>query len=287
MKVGQTVILQEKPEPQMIEEDRPPCRRFGNIGNKGIPSMSGRRSRFCALVSQVAVTGMLVWGMTACAQGPATTTPVPREGAWLDLHRQYVDRARKGGVDLLFLGDSITQMWNNNEVWQRFYTPRHAANFGIGGDRTQHVLWRIEHGELDGIKPKVIVLMIGTNNLGSNMPDEIAQGVTAIVGELRRRLPASKILLLGIFPRGQKPSSVRALLSAVNDQIATLGDGDHVKYLDIGNIFLESDGTISQKVMPDYLHLTRLGYRRWADAMEPLLWSLLDEPDAGSSRTAK
>jgi lysophospholipase L1-like esterase len=192
-----------------------------------------------------------------------------------------VERAKKGHVDLLFLGDSITQGWNDNEVWQRFYGPRNAANFGIGADRTQHVLWRIKNGELEGIKPKVAILMIGTNNASSDTPAEIAQGITAIIEELRRKLPATRILLLAVFPRSQQPDPLRERLKSVNEKVAKLDDGTHVKFLDIGKAFLEDDGTISKEVMPDYLHLSRLGYRRWADAMEPTLWSMLDEPGHG------
>ena len=194
------------------------------------------------------------------------------------MHENFLDQARKGNIDLLFLGDSITQGWHNNEVWKRFYGPRHAANFGIGGDRTQHVLWRIENGEIDGIHPRVAVLMIGTNNAGSNSADEIAAGVTAIVKELRKRLPETKVLLLGVFPRGAKPDATREKLEEVNQQISSLDDGTNVSYLDIGKAFLNPDGTISREIMPDYLHLTAKGYRLWADAMEPTLWRLLDEP---------
>jgi lysophospholipase L1-like esterase len=198
----------------------------------------------------------------------------------MDLHRKYVERARQGDVDLLFLGDSITQGWNDNEVWKRHYGPRKAANFGVGGDRTQHVLWRIQNGELDGIEPRVVVLMIGTNNASSATADEIVQGVTAIVEELRHRVPKAKILLLGVFPRGQRPDATREKLRAVNARIAGLDDSSHVKVLDIGKAFLNEDGTISREIMPDYLHLTRKGYRIWADAMEPTLWSMLDEPQS-------
>ncbi len=205
----------------------------------------------------------------------------------MELHHRFVERAKEGHVDLLFLGDSITQGWSDNEVWKRFYTPRNAANFGIGGDRTQHVLWRIKNGELDGIKPKVAVLMIGTNNASSNTPDEIAQGITAIVHELRQRLPETRILLLAVFPRSPQPDSLRDRLKSVNEKVAKLDDGASVKFLDIGKAFLEEDGRISKEVMPDYLHLSRLGYRRWADAMEPTLWSMLDEPGKGPSSESK
>jgi beta-glucosidase len=218
----------------------------------------------------------------ACAQeinpkGGTATRPAPREGAWLELHRSFLERDQKGDVDLLFLGDSITQGWNDNDVWKRHYAPRHAANFGIGGDRTQHVLWRLQNGEVDHIRPKVVVLMIGTNNLGSNTPDEIAEGVSDIVKTLRKKLPETKILLLGIFPRGEKPGTIREHLTAVNAKIAQLDDGKNVKYLDIGERFLEKDGTLSKDVMPDFLHLSHKGYMIWADAIEPTLWKMMDE----------
>jgi lysophospholipase L1-like esterase len=194
------------------------------------------------------------------------------------MHEQFLDQARKGNIDLLFLGDSITQGWGDNGVWKQFYGPRHAANFGIGGDRTQHVLWRIEHGEIDGIHPRVAVLMIGTNNVGSNSAGEIAAGVTTIVHELRKRLPETKVLLLGVFHRSARPDATRKKLEEVNRQISRLDDGTNVSYLDIGKTFLNPDGTISREIMPDYLHLTARGYRLWADALEPTLWRLFDEP---------
>jgi lysophospholipase L1-like esterase len=228
--------------------------------------------RFIAFVFLVAM------GFSACAQGPATVVPTPREGWWMEMHKGFIERAKKGNVDLLFLGDSITQGWNDNDVWKRFYGPRKAANFGIGGDKTEQVLWRLQHSELDGIEPKVAVLMIGTNNVSDSTPDEIAQGITAIVKDLRSQKPKTKILLLGVFPRGEKPSSVRDRLKSVNERIAKLDDGSHVKYLDISQSFLNPDGTISPEIMPDYLHLSSKGYRIWADAMETTLWSLLDEP---------
>jgi lysophospholipase L1-like esterase len=226
---------------------------------------------------------VLILGLRA-AQGAlrlddSTTDPVPQgRGNWMKQHESFLERAKQGNIDLLFLGDSITQGWNNSgkSVWERFYGPRNAANFGIGGDRTQHVLWRLDHGEIDDIHPKVAVLMIGTNNLGSNAPDEIANGVIAIVKKLREKLPETKILLLAVFPRDENPSARRERLKAVNDQIQRLDDGSMVRYLDIGSKFLNPDGTISKEIMPDFLHLSSKGYRIWADAMEPALWSLLE-----------
>jgi lysophospholipase L1-like esterase len=208
-----------------------------------------------------------------------TTEPVPRQGNWMNAHEKFLDRARQGNIDLLFLGDSITTGWagGGKDIWQRSYAPSNAANFGIGGDRTQHVLWRIENGEVDGIKPKVAVLMIGTNNSGSNTADEIADGVKLIVRRLREKLPDTKILLLGVFPRGEKPNPTRDKLAEVNEKIASLNDGKMITYLDIGKQFLNDDGTLSKEIMPDFLHLTPKGYQIWADAMEPTLWKLLDE----------
>jgi beta-glucosidase len=211
-----------------------------------------------------------------------TTEPVPKQGSWMKMHERFLERAKEGNIDLLFLGDSITAGWNGGgkDAWQRFYGARNAANFGIGGDRTQHVLWRIENGEVDGIKPRVAVLMIGTNNSGQNTADEIAEGVKLIVQRLRSKLPETKVLLLGVFPRGQKPSPTRDKLGEVNEKIASLNDGRMVTYLDIGKQFLNDDGTISKEIMPDFLHLSPKGYQIWADAIEPTLWKLLDEEKA-------
>jgi lysophospholipase L1-like esterase len=231
--------------------------------------------------------GCLALGLTAAGQEKkenSATIPVPREGAWRQLHEKYLQRAKEGSIDLLFLGDSITQGWNDNAVWKRHYAPRRAANMGIGGDRTQHVLWRIDNGEIDGINPKVVVLMIGTNNIGSNTPEEIAEGIQAIVTRLREKLPETKILLLGIFPRGksrtpdQTAAEVDPRPGQVNEIIKSLDDGKTVIYRDIGKRFLDADGRIPKDVMPDFLHLSLKGYRIWADAIEPLLWELMDEP---------
>ncbi len=215
-------------------------------------------------------------------QGPATV-PATRPGGWMKQHEGYVERARAGEVDLLFLGDSITYGWNNaKDVWSRSYGPRKVANFGIGGDRTQHVLWRIENGELDTIKPKVVVLMIGTNNLGANTDAEIADGVRIILDRLHSKLPETKVLLLGVFPRGSnKDKTVPTVapdprIAPINTRLATFDDGGKtVKYLDIGSSFLV-DGQVSRANMPDMLHLTPAAYQIWADAMEPTLWTLME-----------
>jgi lysophospholipase L1-like esterase len=206
--------------------------------------------------------------------------PVPREGGWVKRHESFNERVKKGNVDLIFIGDSITQGWEGagKKVWEEFYGKRNAVNLGIGGDRTQHVLWRLENGNIEGIKPKLAVLMIGTNNSGSNSSEQIAAGVTAIVEKLRKELPETKVLVLGIFPRGaDKNDAKRKVNEGANERISKLADDKHVFYLDIGKNFLEDDGTLSKEVMPDLLHLNEKSYRTWAESIEPKVKELLGQ----------
>ena len=207
------------------------------------------------------------------------TNPVPLGAGWIKRHEGFVAQAKQGGIDILFMGDSITDFWRNrgSNVWNQYYAPRHAANFGISGDRTQHVLWRIDHGELNGIKPKVTVLMIGTNNSQENSPSEIADAIKVIIETIRAKCPGTKILLLGIFPRNwatDTPAEMETI-KKVNDIIAKFDDGKTVKYLDIGPKFLGPDGNVSADIMPDFLHPNEKGYQIWAEAMEPTLASMM------------
>lgn len=214
------------------------------------------------------------------AQDHDAVTPVPREGGWMKRHESFNERVAKGNVDLIFIGDSITQGWENagKDVWAKHYAPRNAVNLGIGGDRTQHVLWRLDHGNIDGISPKLAVLMIGTNNSNSNTPEQIADGVTAIVRKLRDKLPNTKILILAIFPRGADNSDPkRQVNSKANEIIARLADGKMVEYLDIGPKFLAEDGTLSKDVMPDLLHLNAASYQIWADSIEAHVKRMMGE----------
>jgi lysophospholipase L1-like esterase len=204
--------------------------------------------------------------------------PEPRAKARTDI---VMARAKDnpGDCDIAFIGDSITEGWENagKNVWQKSYGNRKCLNFGVGGDRTQHVLWRFEQGQLDGIKPKVAVVMIGTNNSNreDNTEGEILEGVTAIVNQIRQRLPSTKVLLVSIFPRGQKFSPQRGKILQVNQALAKLADNQKIYYIDFGSQLIEADGSIARTVMPDYLHLTEKGYQIWADAMEPKLQELL------------
>ena len=187
-------------------------------------------------------------------------------------------KAKGGQVGVVFVGDSITDGWRRagKATFDKTYGGLDPLNLGIGGDRTQHVLWRLENGEVEGIHPKVAVLMIGTNNLGSNTNDEIVAGVTKIVESLRTKLPSTKVLLLGIFPRGAKADDpARGRINAINGRLAGLDDGKTVKYLDIGDKFLAADGSLPKDVMPDALHPNEKGYEIWAEAMAPTLAALM------------
>jgi lysophospholipase L1-like esterase len=200
--------------------------------------------------------------------------------AWNDKHERFVARTKKGDVPLLFVGDSITEGWGGKgkAAWEKHYAPLGAVNYGIGGDTTQNILWRMANGEADGIAPKAIVLMIGTNNFGlsGHQPDQVIKGITAVVNDLRTRFPTAKILLLGIFPRDEKPgTNNRTRITTVNTAIATLADGNAIHYLDIGHHFLEPDGTLSKDIMPDFLHLSETGYQRWATAIQDPLTKLM------------
>ena len=146
---------------------------------------------------------------------------------------------------------------------------------GVGGDRTQHVLWRFENGQLDGIKAKAAVVMIGTNNSKDDSEADILEGVAAIVREIRIRQPGTKIILLAIFPRGQTFSPQRGKILEVNQALAKMDDGKNIFYIDFGSQLIESDGSISKSMMPDYLHPSEAGYKIWAAAIEPKLKEIL------------
>ncbi len=201
------------------------------------------------------------------------------EAWWRDRNKAKLDQAKQGDIDLAFIGDSITQGWERKgkDIWADKYADRKAINLGFGGDRTEHVIFRLQNGSLANIKPKVAVLMIGTNNTGHQMqePAEVAEGVEKILGVLESKSPETKVLLLGVFPRGKQALDAKRLNNvAINQRIRRLHDGERVHYLDIGQVFLEEDGRLSPEIMHDALHLTPEGYRRWAEAIEPTLQEL-------------
>lgn len=210
---------------------------------------------------------------------PASRINPEKRGGWERRHEQLNERAAQGGYDLLFIGDSITHFWETfgEKVWNEYYADRNALNIGISGDQTQHVLWRLENGNLKKVYPKVAVLMIGTNNYASSSPTEIADGIVAIVQKLNHERPDMKILVLGIFPRADVAQEKQENLKAVNRMVSKIADGDRIHYLDISDAFLDEQGKLTEKVMPDLLHPQEYGYTLWAEAMESKLQELLGD----------
>lgn len=217
---------------------------------------------------------------------PSVGTPKRANAKFFERHAKHLKRARNGPVGVLFLGDSITEGWEKkSDIWESAWGSYQPANFGIGGDRTQHVIWRIEQGALDRVSPKVVVLMLGTNNTGSDSAADIAAADRKIVRMIQEALPETKILLLAIFPRGPrigsdgKPEAWETRMEkikAVNAQLAELDNGRSIRFLDFGDKFKDPDGSIPKSVMPDQLHLSPTGYQIWADSMGPLLAEMME-----------
>ncbi|MDQ5978811.1 MAG: hypothetical protein QG602_1785, partial [Verrucomicrobiota bacterium] len=190
-----------------------------------------------------------------------------------------------GGVSLYFAGDSITRRWGATDYpqflahWRETFHGWNAGNFAWGGDSTQHILWRLRQGELDGVNPKVVVLLAGTNNLGRSGNDDakvadITRGVTAVVAEIRARAPLAKIILMGILPRNDIPDVMPAI-NRINDNLARIADGQTVRYLNINHRLADADGKLYEGMMGDRLHLILKGYEVWAEALTPVLTELL------------
>jgi len=249
------------------------------------------KRKFFGLLALVAVgmffTGCLEtqtcdsYGLAGKTHSAVTPSDLLGVEWWARRHQQVLDRVAQGNVDLIYVGDSITHGWEGggNAVWQQYYAPRNAVNMGFGGDRTQHVLWRLEHGEVDGISPKLAILMIGTNNSGGNdnTAEEIADGIKAICAEMRAKLPKTKILILAIFPRGEGPSPQREKNAKASELASKIADGKHIFYLDINDKFLGANQTLSKDIMPDLLHPNEKGYQIWAEAVEPTVKKLMGE----------
>ncbi len=228
---------------------------------------------------------------TRATTGPLipTTQQIPYEPAikvrdgqeddrFFKAHAMFLDRIKKGPIGLLFVGDSITAGWTRNKgLFEQAFGQYQPANFGISGDRTQHVLWRLDHGELDiSPPPKVVVLMIGTNNVRTNPPSDVAKGVEAIVKLIRARHPSSKVLLLGVLPMGVDPADPkvaadRQRVTEINQVLATFADGSSVVFLDMGKKFLSDDGKTSDAMRADGVHLEPRGYQIWAESIAPVL----------------
>jgi beta-glucosidase len=206
---------------------------------------------------------------------------------WLPRHQEKLAeiqrrKANHEKTDLIFVGDSITHNWEKVglPVWNRYYSKYHALDLGFGGDRTENILWRLQHGEIDGIDPKVVVLMCGTNNTGARHEDprRTAAGIHRVIEQLQRHLPKAKVLLLAVFPRDEKPDSeLRKLNDGVNKIISGFADNKRVFFLDISKSLMSPDGIVSRDIMPDLLHPNEKGYEIWAKAMAPTLQRLMQQ----------
>jgi len=229
-------------------------------------------------------------GQTAWAQTPATELksvhPDVQSADWAKdwwgkrHEEKLAEKKERGQIDVVMIGDSITHGWEGvgKQAWDKFYSDRKALNLGYSGDRTEQVIWRLQHGEVEGIAPKLAVIMIGTNNAGhrKEKSEDTAAGVKAILEELGTRLPDTKCLVLAIFPRGAKPDDeLRQLNDATNKILATYADQKRVFFLDLNDKFLTADGTLPTDIMPDLLHPNEKGYAIWAETMESTVEKML------------
>jgi lysophospholipase L1-like esterase len=220
---------------------------------------------------------------------PDPTVPVARTDRNSRIaHEQLLEKARKGRIDVYFVGDSITRRWGATDYpdflanWKRNFHGWNAANFGWGGDTVQNVLWRLHNGELDRVNPKVIVVMAGTNNVGARPRGEagaadIARGLEAVLAVCREKAPGAVVILMGITPRNDSPAAT-AIINKVNARLARLADGKKVRYLNINDKLADKEGKFLEGMSPDRLHLSAKGYQVWADALKPLLRELLGPP---------
>ena len=224
-------------------------------------------------------------GFAAHAAELESTTPVAAKTngeAWWNGNCKRIDAdIEKMGrrIDVVFVGDSITARWRGSESWEKHWGKYKAVNMGIGGDQTQHVLWRLQNGDLDGYKAKLFVVMIGTNNLWGRDADpaDAAAGVKAVIDLIQSKQPQAKILLMSILPTGEKPNPGREKRAALNKRIARFAGGS-VEYMDIWDKYLESDDTISKEVMHDFLHLAPKGYDIWAEAIADKVKEIVSAP---------
>lgn len=229
-------------------------------------------------------TAAALAGLACRLLGHSANEPAPRPDAnWKQRQDTLNQRAAEAGskAQVIFIGDSITQGWEGagKAVWARYYAHRNAVNLGIGGDRTQHVLWRLENGNLKGLRPKAAVVMIGTNNSNGedNSVEQIASGINAILEKLRTTLPDTTVLLIPIFPRGENPNPQRGKNQQVNQILQKWVDGRKVLWVDFGHRYLNEQGVIPGTLMPDFLHLSEAGYRIWAESIEPQLAAVLGD----------
>jgi len=250
--------------------------------------------------SRVVRCALAVLVVTTCMQigyAQRGVTPAPRTDRNSQIaHEQLVEKARRGGIDVYFVGDSITRRWGTSDAqyrdffdnWRRNFFGWNAANFGWGADTVQNILWRVSNGELDGVQPKIIVLLAGTNNVG-NAPrqgvdaavvNEVVEGIGAIVSVMRAKAPGATIVITGVTPRRDRNggTTVMTTIDAINTRLASLATGPRIRYVDINGRLATRDGVLVDGVTVDGLHLSVAGYQIWADALKPIFTELLGPP---------
>ncbi len=230
---------------------------------------------------------------TIRAQAPADQ-PIERKDANSTIaHQQMVANLKKGRIDVYFCGDSITRRWRATdypqflENWNKNFYGWNAANYGWGADAIQNILWRMQNGELDGVNPKLIVLLAGTNNVGTFAASDpkianITKGIKALLDTMRAKAPKTTIIVMGILPRndGPNPTALVASINKINENIEKMADGKMIRYLNINDKLADKDGKLLEGVTVDRLHLSLKGYQIWADALKPIFTELLGPPAA-------
>ncbi len=232
---------------------------------------------------------VLVCAVAAFGQSPADQAAPRTDQNSLTAHAQLLEKAKRGGIDIYFEGDSITRRWGATDYpdllanWTQNFFGWNAADFGWGADRVENILWRLNNGELDGVHPKVIVLLAGTNNVGNIVPasggetsvTEITRGLTAILNVMRAKAPEAIVILTAIFPRNDN-MAVMPTIHAINRNLAKFADGKGVRYLDVNDRLADRDGRLFDGMMnADKLHPAIPGYQVWADALKPIFAELL------------
>ena len=221
-----------------------------------------------------AIAFSIVAGFATYAAELESTIPVAAKTngeKWWNGNCERIDKDIQkldGKIDIAFVGDSITARWRSPELWDKHWGSYRSVNMGIGGDQTQHVLWRLQNGDLDGYKAKLFVVMIGTNNLWGrdSKAADAAPGVKAVLDMIQAKQPQAKILLMSVLPTGEKPNPGREKRAELNTLISKFAGGN-IEYVDVWDKFLEADGTINKEVMHDFLHLAPKGYDIWAEAI--------------------
>jgi lysophospholipase L1-like esterase len=236
---------------------------------------------------------LLIGACAALAQAPADQPVSRTDENSLTAHQQLLDKAKKGGIDIYFEGDSIARRWGATDYpqylanWNQNFFGWNAADFGWGADTIQNILWRLDSGELDGVNPKIIVLLAGTNNVGNRAPApatagdriaDITRGLKKVVETMRAKAPNATIVITAIFPRNDN-MAVMPIINGVNDNLAKLADGKKIRYLNINDKLADSQGRLYQGMLnADELHPAIMGYQVWADALKPIFTELLGPP---------